>query len=133
MRSRHIIVHLGMVDEKEDPSLNPTGNYFEMESNKIYITALQRKFHNLRTTRNVLSYCIDDPNTPDKGVIGKRKVKIHEDISYNIQITEKVMPRYVESFEDPMAKWAIDETKNGSLINLEITRNHTKLLFDLGL
>ena len=132
MRSRHIILHLGMVDEKEDPSLSPTGNYFEMESNKIYITALQRKFHNLRTTRNVLSYCIDDPNTPYKGVIGKRKVKIHEDISYNIQITEKVMPRYVESFEDPMAKWAIDETKNGSLINLEITRNHTKLLFDLG-
>ena len=43
------------------------------------------------------------------------------------------MPRYVESFEDPMAKWAIDETKNGSLINLEITGNHTKLLFDLGL
>jgi len=44
LRSRHIIVHLGMVDEKEDPSLSPTGNYFEMESKKIYITALQRKF-----------------------------------------------------------------------------------------
>jgi hypothetical protein len=84
----------------------------------------------LRTTRNVLSYCIDDPNTPYKGVIGKRKVKIHEEISHNIQIMEKIMPRYVESFEDQMAKWAIEETKNGNLINLEITRNHTKLLFD---
>ena len=104
MRSRLIFVPLGMLDEKEDPSVSPTGNYFEMNSNKIYNTTLTMKVHYLRTTRNVLSYCIDDPNTPDKGVIGKRKVKIHEDISHNIQITGKIMPRYVESFEDPMAK-----------------------------
>jgi hypothetical protein len=79
---------------------------------------------NLRTTRNVLSYYIDDPNPPYKGVRGKGKVKIHEEISHNIPITEKIMTRYVESLEDPMAQCVLDETKNGNLIILEITPSY---------
>lgn len=39
------------------------------------------------------------------------------------------MTRYVESLENPMAKWVLDETKKGNMIILEIT----KLLFYLGL
>jgi len=34
------------------------------------------------------------------------------------------MTRYVESLEDPMTKWVLDETKNGNLIILEITQSY---------
>ena len=124
--NNRLLVHLGMVDEKGEPSVIPTGYYFDKNANKIYITIgkTSKKVHNLRTTRNVLSYCIDDPNPPYKGVRGKGKVKIHEDISHNIPITEKIMTRYVESLEDPMATWVLDETKNGNLIILEITPSY---------
>jgi Pyridoxamine 5''-phosphate oxidase. len=115
-----------LVDEKGEPSVIPTGYYFDMNSNKIFITTgkSSKKVHNLRTTGNILSYCIDNPNPPYKGVRGKGKVKIHEDINHNIPITEKIMTRYVESLENPMAKWVLDETKKGNLIILEITPSY---------
>jgi hypothetical protein len=34
------------------------------------------------------------------------------------------MTRYVESLEDPMATWVLDETKNGNLIILEFTPSY---------
>jgi general stress protein 26 len=121
-----LLVHLGLVDDKGEPNVTPTGYYFDKNHNKIYITTRKnsKKVHNLRTTNNVLSYCIDDPNPPYKGVRGKAKVKILEDVNPNIPIAEKIMTRYVESLENPMAKWVLEETKKGSLIILEITPSY---------
>jgi general stress protein 26 len=118
----HLLIHIGTVDDKGEPNVNPTGYYFDKNSNKIYITTQKssKKVHHLRTTRNTISYCIDDPNPPYKGVRGKGKVVIHEDINHNIPIAEKIMTRYVESLENPIAKWVLDETKKGSAIILEI-------------
>jgi general stress protein 26 len=97
-----LLVHLGMVDGKGEPNVIPTGYYLDKNINKIYITTEKssKKVHNLRTTMNIFSYCIDNPNPPYKGVRGKGKVKIHEDINHNIPITEKIMTRYVESLEN---------------------------------
>jgi general stress protein 26 len=121
-----LLVHLGMVDGKGEQNVIPTGYYFDKNSNKIYITTEKssKKVHDLRTTMNIFSYCIDNPNPPYKGVRGKGKVKIHEDINHNIPITEKIMTRYMESLENPMAKWVLDETKKGNMIILEITPSY---------
>ena len=121
-----LLVYLGMVDDKGEPNVTPTGYYFDKNRNKIYITTGKnsKKVHNLRTTNNVLFYCIDDPNPPYKGVRGKGKVKILEDVNHNIPIAEKIMTRYVESLENPMAKWVLEETKKGSLMILEITPSY---------
>jgi hypothetical protein len=70
---------------------------------------LERKVQNLRR-KNIISYSIDDPNPPYKGVRGKRKVKIHEDINHNRPIIEKIIIRSTGSLEHPMAKWACIET-----------------------
>ena len=95
-------------------------------SNKIYITTQKssKKVHNLRTTRNTISYCIDDPNPPYKGVRGKGKVVIHEDINHNIPIAEKIMTRYLKSLKHPLAKSLLSETKKGNAIILEITPSY---------
>lgn len=101
-----LLIHIGTVDEKGEPSVIPTGYYFDENSNKIYITTQKRskKVDNLRITKNIISYCIDDPNPSYKGVRGKGKVKTHEDINYNIPITEQIMNRYLENLEDPIGK-----------------------------
>jgi hypothetical protein len=70
---------------------------------------LERKVQNLRR-KNIVSYCIDDPNLLYKGVRGKGKVKIHEDINHNKPIIEKIIIRSTGSLEHPMTKWARIET-----------------------
>jgi hypothetical protein len=44
--NNRLLVHLGMVDEKGEPSVIPIGYYFDKNSNKIYITTgkTSRKF-----------------------------------------------------------------------------------------
>ena len=44
-----------------------------------------RKTENLNA-KNVIYYCVDDPTPPVKGVRGKGRVKIYEDITHNIPI-----------------------------------------------
>jgi Pyridoxamine 5'-phosphate oxidase len=58
-----LLVHLGMVDGKEEPNVIPTGYYFDKNSNKIYITTEKssKKVHNLRTTMNIFSYVLINP------------------------------------------------------------------------
>jgi general stress protein 26 len=99
-----LLVHLGMVDGKGEPNVIPTGYYFDKNSNKIYITTEKssKKVHDLRTTMNIFSYCIDNPNPPYKGVRGKGKVKIHEDINHNRPIIEKIFIRSTGSLEHTM-------------------------------
>lgn len=52
--------------------VTPSGYYFDKTSNRIYITTLKnsKKLHNLRKN-NIIAYCIDDPNSPYKGVTMK--------------------------------------------------------------
>jgi uncharacterized pyridoxamine 5'-phosphate oxidase family protein len=95
--------------------------YFDKDSNKIYIATQKssKKIDNLRR-KNIISYCIDDTNPPYKGVRGKGKVKIHEDINHNRPMIEKIFIRSTGSLEHPMAKWVLSEMEKGNDIILEI-------------
>jgi len=80
----------------------------------IDFTLKHLKTENLYTNNNIY-YCVDDPNPPYKGVRGKGKVKIHEDINHNIPIAEKIMIRYLGSLEHPMAKALMSSLKPGKV------------------
>jgi len=75
-------------------------------------------------TNNKIYYCIDDPSPPYKGVRGKGKVKIHEDINHNIPIAEKIMTRYLGSIEQPTAKTLMNSVKNGDSVILEVSPSY---------
>ena len=94
-------IHIGTIDNKGDPNIHPTWYYFDV--NKFYI---------------------DDPNPPYKGVRGKGKVKIHEDINHNIPIAEKIMVRYLGSLAHPMATSLMGSVKDGNSVILEITPSY---------
>ena len=80
---------------------------------------MSKKTENLKA-KNIIYYCVDDQNQPYKGVKGKGKVKIHEDIEHNIPIAEKIAIRYLESLEHPTAKEVYRRVKNGDSVILEI-------------
>jgi hypothetical protein len=75
-------------------------------------------------TNNNIYYCVDDHNLPYKGVRGKGKVKIHEDINHNIPIAEKIMVRYLGSLEHQMAKALMSSVKNGDSVILEVSPSY---------
>jgi general stress protein 26 len=116
---------MGTVDGKGDPIVTPTIYYFDRDLDKIYITTQKnsKKVSNLRR-KNRLYFCIDDPTPPYKGVRGKAKVKVNEDINHNLSITKKLLMRAMGSIEDPTAKWLLSETENGNEVILEISPSY---------
>jgi len=115
-------VHVGTVDDKGDANIHPAWYYYDTPTNKIYIETSKKakKTYNLRKKEDVY-FCIDEPNPPYKGVRGKGTVKIHEDVSFNIPIAEKIMLKYLGNLEHPMAKALLDFQKNGQSVVIEIS------------
>ena len=115
-------VHLGTVDEKGHANIHPTWYYYDPSKEKIYVmTGRQsKKLENL--ARNELIYfCIDDPNSPHKGVRGKGSVKTHEDTDFQVRIAEKIATRYLGTLDNPISHEFVERTKDGQGIVLEIS------------
>jgi hypothetical protein len=117
-------IHIGTLDKKGEPNIHPTWYYFDSTNNTFCIETSKksRKTENL-SKNNIIYYCVDDPNPPYKGVRGKGKVKIHEDINHNIPIAEKIMIKYLGSLEHTMAKALMTSVKNGDSVILEVSPN----------
>ncbi len=98
-------VHLGTIDDKGYPNIHPTWYYFDSTNNKLYVetSKLSKKTNNLRKNKNIY-FCIDDPSPPYKGVKGKGVCKIYDDVIHNIPIAEKIITKYLENMEHPIAK-----------------------------
>jgi nitroimidazol reductase NimA-like FMN-containing flavoprotein (pyridoxamine 5'-phosphate oxidase superfamily) len=125
LENKDLTIHIGTVDEKGEPNVTPTEYYFDRDSDKIYITTQKnsKKVDNLRR-KNTIYFCVDDPTPPYKGVRGKARVKINEDISHNLSITKKLVMKNTGSLEDPIAKWLLSETENENEVILQISPNY---------
>lgn len=65
-------------------------------------------------------YCIDQPTSPHKGVRGKAKVRISEDVSYNMPIYEKMMLKYFGDLEQPGSHFLLNAMRTGDSVLLEL-------------
>ncbi|HYA83282.1 MAG TPA: pyridoxamine 5'-phosphate oxidase family protein [Candidatus Bathyarchaeia archaeon] len=115
-------IHIATIDEKGEPIIHPTWYYFDVTKNKIYIETAKRskKVENLNRN-SLIYYCVDVPYLPYKGVRGKGKVRIYEDIDHNIPIAEQIMVRYLGSLAHPIAISVMDTVRDGGSVILEIT------------
>lgn len=118
-------IHIATLDEKGEPIIHPTWYYFDGGNKKFYIetSRTSKKIENVNS-RDLVYYCVDDPNQPYKGVRGKGKVRIHDDVAHNIPLAEKIMVRYLGSLAHPMATSLMSNVKNGESIILEITPDY---------
>jgi len=117
--------HLGTLDEKQEPNIHPAWFYYDRLNNKLYIETSKssKKMSNIRKNKTVY-FCIDEPNIPYKGVRGKGKVTIHEDIDFNVPIAEKILIKHLGDIEHPMAKLLLSYIKKGESSILEITPDY---------
>ena len=118
-------IHIGTLDAQGDPVIHPTWYYFDSGSIKFYIETSKNSLKVANLSRNnVVYFCVDDPNLPYKGVRGKGKANVHEDINHNIPIAEKIMVRYLGSLAHPMATSLMGSVKDGNSVILEITPSY---------
>src|ERR671920_2099279 len=73
-------LQIATIDEKGEPNIQPVWFFYDKDQGKLLITTskLAKKTENLRNKPTVY-FCIDDQNSPYKGVKGKGKATIIED------------------------------------------------------
>ena len=115
-------VHIGTVDENGEPNVHPAWYYYDKDNNKMYVGTGKgsKKVQNMKKSY-VVYYCIDQPTSPYKGVRGKAKVRISEDINYNVPIYEKMMLKYFGNLEQPSAQFLLNAMRTGDSVLLELT------------
>ena len=113
-------LQLATIDSKGEPTIHPVWYIFENE--KLYLaTPKKSKKAQNAVKNNLIYYSIDDENIPYKGVKGKGKVRLLEDIDSNLKIAEKIILKYMGSLENDIGKFIISQIKDGSETILEIT------------
>jgi uncharacterized pyridoxamine 5'-phosphate oxidase family protein len=122
LTTKNLNVHLGTVDEKGHANIHPTWYYYDPSKEKIYVmTGKQsKKLENLGKNESIY-YCIDDPNSPYKGVRGKGSVSIYEDVNFQVDIAQKIALKYLGTLDNPISHEFVERTKEGQGIVLEIS------------
>ena len=120
--ANNLLMRIGTIDGKGEPNVTVTAFYFDEPSEKIFVATQKdsKKVQHLKN-RNIISYCIDDPNPPYTGARGKGTVKFLVDIQENIPLATKYLTKLTGSLDNPFAKWLMNEIENGTAIFLEIT------------
>jgi hypothetical protein len=114
-------VHIATIDDSGDPNIHPTWYYFNNNTGRIYIETSKnsKKVQNLGG-KNVVYYCIDDGTIPYRGVRGKARIRISNDVNFNLPITEKIMTKYLGNLDNSMANILLNSIKNGDSVILEL-------------
>jgi nitroimidazol reductase NimA-like FMN-containing flavoprotein (pyridoxamine 5'-phosphate oxidase superfamily) len=105
------------------PIIQPVWFHYEAAQNKLYTGTQKdsRKIRNIRKNPDKIYFSIDDENFPYKGVKGRGKARILDDIGRNVVLIEKINLKYLGTQEHPLAKRLIDNAKNGVEVVIEIS------------
>ena len=113
-------LQLATVDSKGEPTIHPVWYVFENEKMYVATPKKSKKAQNALRT-NQIYYSIDDENMPYRGVKGKGKVRLLEDIDSNLKIAEKIILKYMGSLENDIGRFIISQIREGNEAILEIT------------
>jgi general stress protein 26 len=110
------------VDNKGDPNIQPVWFYYDKNTKKIFIMTGKKttKSQNVRE-RPTVYLCVEDGNSPYKGVKGKGVSTISDDLQRVISISNIIIVKYLGTLDNPMAKAISERSKSGEGIIIEIT------------
>ncbi|MDN5868160.1 MAG: pyridoxamine 5'-phosphate oxidase family protein [Candidatus Nitrosocosmicus sp.] len=116
-------LQLATIDEDGYPSIQPLWFLYDKESGKIYISTQKttRKARNLSKNSDKIYFSIDDENLPYKGVKGRGVARISENLDWNRPIIEKIIVKYLETMDNPLAHMLLENAKKGIQVVIEIT------------
>ena len=113
-------LQLATIDSKGDPNIQPVWFYNPYEK-KIFIMTgkMAQKTQNIKQKPKVY-FCIEDGNSPYKGVKGKGVATISDDLKKVISLSETIIIKYLNTLDHPMAKAIIERSKSGEGVIIEI-------------
>lgn len=113
-------LQLATLDSKEGPVIHPV--WYIFENDKMYL-ATQKKSKKAQNAikNNLVYYSIDDENVPYIGVKGKGKVRVLEDVDFNLVIAKKIILKYLSTLENDIGGHIIEQIKQGNEVILEIS------------
>ena len=109
------------VDNKGDPNIQPVWFYYDKSKEKLFIMTVKRtnKSQNVRE-RPTIYFCVEDGNSPYKGVKGKGIATISDDVQTVISISDKMIMKYLGTPDNPMANAIRERSKSGEGIIIVI-------------
>ncbi|MDX1441028.1 MAG: pyridoxamine 5'-phosphate oxidase family protein [Nitrosopumilaceae archaeon] len=110
---------LGTIDSKGEPNVHPVWYHYQDDNLYIETGKTAKKAKNIQKNHNVY-FCIDDETIPYKGVRGKAKANVIDDVSTMLPIAEKIMLKYTGSLDNKVAKFLLDGVKSNQSIILEL-------------
>jgi general stress protein 26 len=116
-------MQIATLDPDGYPVIQPVWFYHDRASGKLY-TGTQRtarKIRNIRNSPDKIYFSIDDENFPYKGVKGRGRATLSEDIQKNVAIIEKINLKYLGTQDHPLAKRLVDNAKTGVEVVVEIS------------
>ena len=110
------------IDNQGDPNIQPVWFYYDKNDKKLLIMTGKntKKSQNVRE-RPTIYFCIEDGNSPYKGVKGKGVATISDDLQSVISTSDKIVLKYLGTLDNPMAKTISERSKSGEGIIIEIT------------
>jgi len=110
------------VDKKGDPNIQPVWFYYDKITKKLFIMTGKKttKSQNVRE-RPTIYFCVEDGNSPYKGVKGKGVSTISDELQRVISISNIIILKYLGTLDNPMAKAISERSKSGEGIIIEIT------------
>jgi general stress protein 26 len=110
------------VDNKGDPNIQPVWFYYDKNKEKLFILTGKntKKSQNVRE-KPVIYFCIEDGNSPYRGVKGKGIATIYDNLQTVISLSNKMIIKYLGTLDNPMAKAISERSKSGEGIIIEIT------------
>ncbi|MEJ2260393.1 MAG: pyridoxamine 5'-phosphate oxidase family protein [Nitrosopumilaceae archaeon] len=110
---------LGTIDDKGEPNVHPVWYHYQDEKLYIETGKTAKKAQNIQNNSNVY-FCIDDETIPYKGVRGKAKASVIDDVSTMLPIAEKIMTKYTGGLDNKVAQFLLDGVKSGASVILEL-------------
>lgn len=110
------------VDNKGDPNIQPVWFYYDKNKEKLFIMTGKKtnKSQNVRQ-RPTIYFCVEDGNSPYKGVKGKGVTTITDDPKAVISISDKIIIKYLGTLDSLTAKTISERSRTGEGIIIEIT------------
>lgn len=115
-------LQLATIDEKGDPNIQPIWFDYDKERQKLLVVTPRnsKKIQNLKK-RNVIYFSIDDETFPYKGIKGKGKVEMIEDPNKAMSLIKKIILKYLNTIEHPLATTILESAKEGNHVLVEIS------------
>jgi general stress protein 26 len=105
------------------PNIQPVWFHYEPGPNKLYTGTQKdsRKIRNIKENPDRIYFSIDDENFPYKGVKGRGKALILEDVGKNVAVIERINLKYLGTQEHPLARRLLDNARSGVEVVIAIS------------